>query len=673
MMLSDFIYLFSIWLSTLVVGWVSWPSAAFFLGAFSDRGYVFAKFFGWIAVSYLVFLLATIKVIPLTAWSIILVAAVWAACNVFLEKKFKILRGRPFNLRQIIFSEMLFVALMVFWALIRSFKPEIYAIERFMDFGFIQALFNAHTLPLFDIWFSGESLNYYYFGHFIGYIILSVSHIPPLEGFFVLVAWMFGLLGAMVYRLGADFAHAFMGKTSMFAGILSLFTVLFAGTWAIIPWLLNSAKHLLFGGDAAPFWFADPTRIIPGTITEIPLYGFLVADLHPHMWGLLNGALVLAALYCAYRYQALLNFKSKYLWLLAMLLGTTYMLNSWDVLTLGMLTVAVAWYAHWHVYRIKKKVSLFFHTILLAGLAYTIALPWSTFYKAPIAGIGIVHERSPVLFWISFWGFLISTHIIFLLSSRVKKIAFYLIAVGVAALFLVLMEMFYVKDILRDGEWFRANTVFKITSQLWLWLGTLAGPAVVWTVLSVSRAKAKIALLIFYFLVFIPPLIYPVKAIHQFEVSNRKPTSFKNALKWWQDGAPHDYEAYKYMASIRDALPKGDKIRRIIEVEGDSYSDSARFSVFLGWPTIIGWPVHEWTWRGSYDEVGSRRSEVTDAYTSDDHLLTEGIIEKYKIDYIIIGELEDKRYGAEIKRDKLKSLGRVVFENERAMVIEVVK
>jgi len=670
---SDLIYLFLIWLSTLIVGWASWPSAAFFLGKLSDRGYGFAKVFGWIAISYLIFLLATLKIIPLALWSIILISAIWVVFNIFLERKHRILRREPLNIKQIIFTELLFILLMSFWAFIRSFKPEIYGIERFMDFGFIQSLFNAQTLPLFDMWFSGENLNYYYFGHFIGYIILSLSHIPPIAGFFVLVAWMFGLLGILAYRLGADFLFVLTKRTSPIAGFLSLFTVLFAGTWYTSAWMFSYAKHILLGNPAPAFWFSNPARIMPGTITEIPLYGFLVADLHPHMWGLLNGALVLAALYCAWRAGALLSLKNPYFWLLAFLLGETYMLNSWDAATLGLLTVAVFGYIH-----IKnRKVHQLIYVVLLAGLSYAAALPWSLFFEAPISGIGLVRDHSSILQWLSFWGFLVSIVAIFLGAiifrflrvQRSQKMHFVIIALAV--FFLAFMEVFYVKDILSEGQWFRANTVFKITSQLWLWLGVLSGSMIVWTVLSLKKLRAKIFLVILYCLIFLGPAVYPVRAVLQFQIDKRSPVPLSSGLNWWKEKFPADYEAYEYLQKTRNTLPRGDKIRRIVEAEGESYTDSARFSVFLGWPTIIGWPVHEWTWRGSYSEAGSRRSEVRDIYTHPDKAVAQSILEKYKIDYIIVGELEEQQYGGEIKKDKLRELGSVVFDNGKTFVVNL--
>jgi len=351
------------------------------------------------------------------------------------------------------------------------------------------------------------------------------------------------------------------------------------------------------------------------------------------------------------------------------------MLNSWDAATLGLLTVAVLGCMHIK----QRKIRPFAYVVLLAGLAYAVALPWSLFFEAPVSGVGLVRDRSTALEWISFWGFLVSITVIFTGVMIWRRLRLehgekmHLVIIALAVLFLVFMELFYVKDILRDGEWFRANTVFKITSQLWLWLGVLAGSMIVWTIISFKNLRGKIALLVLYFFIFIGPAVYPVKAIWQFQIDERKPIFLSSGLNWWKEKYPADFEAYEYLQKTRNTLPRGDKIRRIVEADGESYTDSARFSVFLGWPTIIGWPVHEWTWRGSYTEVGTRRAEVRDIYTHSDKALTQSILEKYKIDYIIVGELEEQIYGSALKREKLRELGSMVFDNEKAMVIEVKK
>lgn len=685
----DLFFIFSLWLSTFVMGWISWPIASFFFGALSDRGYTISKLFGWVAVSYLVFVLATLKIVPLALWSLILVVFVWALINFFIEKEKKCIRKNILDLRQILLIELFFLLIMGFFAYIRAHSPEIYSIERFMDFGFLKSLFNARALPISDMWMLGEKINYYYFGHFMGYVLLSVSRIPPISGFFVLIVWMFAVLSLNIYRLARDLTALLplpvltpIAKKLILAsaGIISSGIVLFAGTLHTSFWLFKYGKYALFHAPLPSFWYPDPTRIIPGTITEMPIYSFLVADLHPHVWGLLIGILVLLLLFLVFHDStATLNWKNKYLWLLGTLLGLSYITNSWDALTLGSLTIFAVW-IKWHAF---SKLKLAILGIALALGAYIVGLPWSLFQNLPIEGIGLVRAHSPLLPWLSFWGLYLALCALFLgilwmLFRKTQKKSFavfrpyrfHLIIIASAMLFLALMEIFYVKDILAHGEWFRANTVFKITTELWLWLGAISGSIAVWSVLMLQKSKSKMLLALFLFFLFLGPAIYPAKAIFQAQISGKKLTSFGTGLNWWEKRFPSDFEAYQFLSKIQDALPANDKIRNIVEAEGESYTDVSRFSVFLGWPTIIGWPVHEWTWRGTYDNVGKRREEVREIYTGKDTEKSREILQKYRIDYIIAGELEGQRYGSEIKKEKLKKLGNAVFDNGTTFIIK---
>ena len=108
----------------------------------------------------------------------------------------------------------------------------------------------------------------------------------------------------------------------------------------------------------------------------------------------------------------------------------------------------------------------------------------------------------------------------------------------------------------------------------------------------------------------------------------------------------------------------------ILEANGDSYTDYARVSANTGLPTIIGWPVHEWLWRGSYDEAGRRIPEVTNVYESKDLNLTKDILKKYNVEYIFVGTLEKEKY-KNLNTDKLLKLGKVIFESGNTKVIKI--
>ena len=53
----------------------------------------------------------------------------------------------------------------------------------------------------------------------------------------------------------------------------------------------------------------------------------------------------------------------------------------------------------------------------------------------------------------------------------------------------------------------------------------------------------------------------------------------------------------------------------VLEANGDSYSDYERVSAMTGLPTVLGWYVHEWLWRGDPADLKCpRRGRETDVH-----------------------------------------------------------
>src|SRR4030042_6783858 len=111
---------------------------------------------------------------------------------------------------------------------------------------------------------------------------------------------------------------------------------------------------------------------------------------------------------------------------------------------------------------------------------------------------------------------------------------------------------------------------------------------------------------------------------------------------------PDDLKAIEWLRSNVKCSPStGGKLCNnspvIVEANGDSYTDYARVSANTGLPTIVGWPVHEWLWRGSYDEAGKGIPEVVTIYESKDEAETRNILKKYNAEYIFLGTLEREK------------------------------
>ncbi|PJE68948.1 hypothetical protein COU96_02405, partial [Candidatus Shapirobacteria bacterium CG10_big_fil_rev_8_21_14_0_10_38_14] len=125
-------------------------------------------------------------------------------------------------------------------------------------------------------------------------------------------------------------------------------------------------------------------------------------------------------------------------------------------------------------------------------------------------------------------------------------------------------------------------------------------------------------------------------------------------LNYLEKFYPDDYQAVIWLKQNIDGQPI------IAEAVGESYTDFARVSANTGLPTILGWRVHEWLWRGSFDEAGKRTEIVREIYESKDLIRSKQLLNQYQVKYVFLGNLEKKQY-PQLQEEKFEKLGEVVF------------
>ncbi len=138
-------------------------------------------------------------------------------------------------------------------------------------------------------------------------------------------------------------------------------------------------------------------------------------------------------------------------------------------------------------------------------------------------------------------------------------------------------------------------------------------------------------------------LVYPVTAV--FARSNR----FGNPDAWTLDGSQCYRRSYPDLLAAVDWLwtVKPGVLAEAVEQDGGDYSTYARVSMLSGLPTVLGWRHHEVQWRGGEEEIGSRQADIALLYETSDWQVACGIIDKYNIEYIYIGDLERVTYDLE--------------------------
>ena len=148
-------------------------------------------------------------------------------------------------------------------------------------------------------------------------------------------------------------------------------------------------------------------------------------------------------------------------------------------------------------------------------------------------------------------------------------------------------------------------------------------------------------------------------AVHSWFGPVWDPTQYKglDATMFLEKSFPEDAAAIRWLNENVEGSPV------VLESQGDSYSDHERVSAMTGLPTLLGWYVHEWLWRGGIEELNHRAVQVETIYTSVDEAVVRTALDAFDVEYIFVGKMERQKY-ANLNESLLRTMGTVVFQDE---------
>ncbi len=227
------------------------------------------------------------------------------------------------------------------------------------------------------------------------------------------------------------------------------------------------------------------------------------------------------------------------------------------------------------------------------------------------------------------------------------------------------VEFLYIRDTFES----RMNTVFKLYYQAWLLLAMASafGVFYIWQTL---KGGGRFVWLGAFGLLLAASMVYPVFALPNradyFQADERAGKPTLDGWVWVRGIFPEDYAAIQWMQANapRDSV--------ILESVGRQYSFDNRVSVATGLPTVLGWGGHELQWRGKFDEAGPREKDVEQIYRTRDADEARALLDKYGVDYIIVGGIEQDKYNLTPPLiDKFGKLGALVFEQGSMRIYQV--
>ena len=348
--------LVALWLAMyLVVGLATLPLAAALFSRFHDAGAAFAIPVGLAMVGVVGYLVGHVAF----GWPALLVAlaTVVVASETVGDRD-------AVDERAYAEAAAVFAVAFLFLVAVRAVSPAIAPLplsagEKFLDFGLVRTTLRAGALPPEDMWFAGESVQYYYGGHMLTALLSIFTGTAPRFAYNLALAGFYATLITAAYGLAGAVAADHGGPRRIAAG-LGAFFVGVAGNLhtagQVLAWLLpNSLVTAVpgVGGDAevlswtpADFFYWPASRVVDGSINEFPLFAWLNGDLHAHMMS--TPFLLLAAALCFSYWQTPGEERRRRLSLLvavAPVVGLLALVSTWDVPTAGglvALTVAFA-------------------------------------------------------------------------------------------------------------------------------------------------------------------------------------------------------------------------------------------------------------------------------------------------------------------------------------------
>lgn len=722
----------------LIVGTIFIPTTRLILGKFFDIGYPFAKIVGILVLTYSTFVLSTIHVLPFKTSGILVLIAVFIIINLWLYRK------TPINLSNsqlsiILIEECLFFFAILFWAYVRGQEPSIRGLEKFMDFGFINSILRTDYLPPNDMWLAGHSINYYYFGHLMGALITKLSHVSSSISYNLILASIFALGLTQTFSLCFNITLAFFKRLrlAIVAAFLGLFLVNLGGNLHTIysftqgypndkpaaPWTFNNPRFGCFGTSSSgqqkwtPFcpekyWYPNATRFIPFTIHEFPLYSYVVADLHGHVFGIPIVLLTLAVMFIVFTKNSevktslstktpsakrkvqnyslklktnLTNLTQLQLIttiLLGFLTAINYMTNAFD----GPIYMLLSFVILFSLFKLTFR--LLVHFILLLVSFVIFSLPFSLNFHPFVTGIGVncapanlvaigkigpfIFERgncqiSPWWMLIILWGFFWFNFFYLLLhiyrtshSQTYSKeqsviMRFVTLVFSYGTFLIIVPEFFYIKDIYPAH--FRANTMFKLGYQAFIMMGIISSFVFVLYKKTFKRDLLHISYIVLFIFMFVLVAIYPAFAITSYYGKIEK-TPQLNGTLWADTTFPEYKEIIDYLNANVKEQPT------ILEAQGDSYTDYNMVSSYTGLPTVAGWLVHQWLWRRNPKVVSDIAPDIQQIYETENSETAKRLLKKHNVRYIIVGRNEREKY-KNINEVKFNQIGEKIFQSTK--------
>ena len=678
---------------------VNLPLTNYIFKNLSDRGFQTSKILGLVISSYIYFTIVSLDslikagIFRLNSFSAILISILIMLLFNYLTLKHKFnTKIKEYYIEQLtsikvlLKDEKIFFLLLIFFYFLNSFEKSIISSsEQPLHYMIIEKLRNSDSLPINDPEFAGEFLNYYYFGHFICFTLITFLPYSFNLTYLCLLIIIPTFIGILLIQLISDINNSYFSDREfkfekkcalIFSFVIFFLFTTFTFTRSLIIGMFNN--ELPFSADI--IW-AELTRPIRYAITENFSFTVTTMTLHSHFVSLIFCLFCIRVLLEIHSRKIEFSIISKHFIFFGFFLGLMIMTNAADMIIYsGLLSIFI--FFNQYKYFMFKKWEFIKKFILFLFIPLCTILLWKINIFTPGGMVEFVRNGSTISGFMSFWGsyiFIILLCFITIYKKfELEKLKIPMILLFFSIFLLIFIEIFYLKDISWSSEYHRANTYYKFSNQILLFL-TISISIFLVPFFKYSSKFFKTIFLItcFFYSSYIPYIIF-------FNLANKSFTGIASVIDnsdFFRNN-PDERALYEFI------LDKSFKDKVFLDYNEHGYTD-AHYTLMLSARTsFLGYHAHQLSWRGNQFLVYDRIDIVNDIYLGNDINKSKKLLFENRIDYILINKATIEKisknitynyndhkllYPYTLQKDKLLKLGKVVFNQGNVTLIEVNK
>ncbi len=537
--------------------------------------------------------------------------------------------------------------------------PSIYPTsERVTDLYFISHFIDSQKLPAIDRWLPPYRFDFYYPLQFYwGGLFVRSLNIPIGFAYNFGVVFLMGGTGYLIW-------HVARRETRHWRSALVITAALVIGGSGAAPYIatqiasredIPSAQASLraitadarFNGDGGRGLQAPDTAAGVPKPLELPLepysYQYYLGDFHPTLTGLLI-AFLMVALMLRYETPTIDTARRKRSsFALGAITTISIVGNTW---IFPLAAMATGLWTLWKLATDDRHAQRLLPLVWTAGGgigALVVLLPVlkglaARQLQTPMLWVP-AELHSPLLPWLVQWWPLLGLTGLALVVLPRRSLGFFLALLTIALL--AFSELFYIND-LSINEFERTNSTLKWWG--WIWSFSVFGLGV--TLLAQRRPTVSWLTT----LLLIPGLVSGYWYA-RYWLGEAKTDAGKLDGSHFYTRDPQHRELIDYLRQAPDGVT-------VESIAGNAYTDTGMLSLLGGKRLYMGWPDHEYTWRGGLVEIQTRVNDVNKLYARELTDAPQWLIRSH-IDFVIwsirdcnaLGDQAAWQLNDQIKRD----------------------